>query len=87
MMITGALGDSWVEVHANTAAGRLLFQGTVLAGKSVMFGTERVYRRYFVRMGRPGNLRLTVNGKVRELPAKAPVYVTAKRVTPANSAT
>jgi cytoskeleton protein RodZ len=83
MIITGALGDSWVQVHAGTRAGRLLFQGTVLAGKSVMFGTERVYRRYFVQMGRPGNLRLTVNGKVRELPAKGPVFVTAKRVTPA----
>jgi len=87
MMITGALGDSWVEVHANQPAGRLLFQGTVLAGKSVMFGTERAYRRYFVRMRRPGNLRLTVNGKVRELPGPGPVLVTAKRVTPARNAT
>ena len=87
MMITGALGDSWVEVHANQPAGRLLFQGTVLAGKSVMFGTERAYRRYFVRMRRPGNLRLTVNGKVRELPGAGPVLVTAKRVTPARNAT
>ena len=87
MMITGALGDSWLEVHANQPAGRLLFQGTVLAGKSVMFGTERAYRRYFVRMRRPGNLRLTVNGKVRELPGPGPVLVTAKRVTPARNAT
>jgi len=87
MMITGALGDSWLEVHANQPAGRLLFQGTVLAGKSVMFGTERAYRRYFVRMRRPGNLRLTVNGKVRELPGAGPVLVTAKRVTPARNAT
>jgi len=86
MVITGALGDSWVEVHANQPAGRLLFQGTVAAGKSVMFGTERVYRRYFVRMGRPGNLRLTVNGKVRELPSRGPVFVTAKRVTAASNA-
>jgi len=87
MMITGALGDSWLEVHANQPAGRLLFQGTVVAGKSVMFGTERAYRRYFVRMRRPGNLRLTVNGKVRELPGPGPVLVTAKRVTPARNAT
>jgi cytoskeleton protein RodZ len=86
LIITGALGDSWVEVHANQPAGRLLFQGTVAAGRSVMFGTERVYRRYFVRIGRPGNLRLTVNGKVRELPARGPVFVTAKRVTPARNA-
>jgi cytoskeletal protein RodZ len=86
MMLTAALGDSWVEVHASQPAGKLLFQGTVGANKSVVFGTERVYRRYFVRIGRPGNLRLTVNGRVRELPAKGPVFVTARRVTPAGNA-
>jgi cytoskeleton protein RodZ len=81
--VTGAFGDSWVEVHAGSAAGRQLFEGTVAAGRSVVFGTERVYRRYFVRMGRPGNLRMTVNGRVRELPSRGPVYVTARRVTAA----
>ncbi len=81
MTLTGALGDSWVEVYANSPSGRLLHEGTVEAGKSVRFGVERVYRRYFVRMGRPGNLRMTVNGRVRELPRRGPVYVTARRVT------
>jgi hypothetical protein len=81
--VTGAYGDSWVEVHAVSAAGPLIFEGTVAAGRSVVFGTERVYRRYFVRMGRPGNLRMTVNGRVRELPSRGPVYVTARRVTAA----
>ena len=87
LTLTGAFGDSWVEVHAASPAGKLLFQGTVEAGKSVRFGHERAYRRYFVRMGRPGNLRLTVNGRVRELPETGPVYVTARRVTPAPAAT
>jgi cytoskeleton protein RodZ len=87
MTLTGALGDSWVAVYANSPAGRLLHEGTVEAGKSVRFGVERVYRRYFVRMGRPGNLRMTVNGRVRELPRRGPVYVTARRVTRATGAT
>jgi cytoskeleton protein RodZ len=83
MTLTGALGDSWVEVYANSPGGRLLHEGTLEAGKSVQFGVERVYRRYFVRMGRPGNLRMTVNGRMRELPRRGPVYVTARRVTAA----
>ncbi len=86
MTITGALGDSWVEVYANSPAGRPLYEGTVLAGRSVLFGKDRVYRRYFVRARRPGNLRLTVNGRARELPARGAFYVTARRVTPANAA-
>jgi cytoskeleton protein RodZ len=87
MMLTGALGDSWVEVYANSPTGKLLYEGTVQAGRSVRFGVERVYRRYFVRVGRPGNLRMTVNGRVRDLPRRGPVYVTARRVTAATGAT
>jgi hypothetical protein len=87
MTLTGALGDSWVEVYATSPGGRLLHEGTLEAGKSVRFGVERVYRRYFVRMGRPGNLRMTVNGRERELPRRGPVYVTARRVTAATGTT
>jgi hypothetical protein len=76
-----------VAVYANSPAGRLLHEGTVEAGRSVRFGVERVYRRYFVRIGRPGNLRMTVNGRMRELPRRGPVYVTARRVTRATGAT
>jgi cytoskeleton protein RodZ len=86
MTLTGALGDSWVEVYANSPAGKLLHEGTLEAGGSLRFGVERTYRRYFVRIGRPGNLRLTVNGRARELPRRGPVYVTARRVTAARAA-
>src|SRR5687768_17481707 len=34
VMLTGALGDSRVEVYANSAAGRLIWEGTVEAGRS-----------------------------------------------------
>jgi cytoskeleton protein RodZ len=86
MMLTGALGDSWVEVYANSRSGKLIHEGTVEAGRSVRFGIERAYRRYFVRMGRAGNLRMTVNGHVFDLPnrgSRTDVVVTANGIRPA----
>jgi cytoskeleton protein RodZ len=83
MTVTGALGDSWVEVYANSRSGKLIFEGTVLAGRSVRFGHERAYRRYFVRMNKPGNLRMTVNGAVVSLPRRTAVSVTANGIGPA----
>jgi cytoskeleton protein RodZ len=85
MMLTGALGDSRVEVYANSAAGKLLFDGTVEAGRSVLFGTERVHRRYFVRVERPDNLRMTVNGRVVNLGSRTAVVVTANGIRPATT--
>jgi hypothetical protein len=86
MMLTGALGDSRVEVYANSAAGKPLFDGTVEAGRSVLFGTERAHRRYFVRMRRPDNLRMTVNGRVVNLGSRTAVVVTANGIRPAANA-
>jgi hypothetical protein len=83
MTVTGALGDSWVEVYANSRSGKLIFEGTVLAGRSVRFGHERAYRRYFVRMRTPGNLRMTVNGRVVSLSDRTAVTVTANGIRPA----
>jgi hypothetical protein len=86
MMLTGALGDSWVEVYSNSRSGRRIFEGTVEAGRSVRFGVERAYRRYFVRMGRPANLRMTVNGHVFDLPnrrSRTDMFVTANGIRPA----
>ena len=89
MTVTGALGDSSMEVYANSRAGRLIYEGTVEAGRSVRFGTERTYRRYFVRIGRPANLRVTVNGRVVSVPNRGSpteVVVTANGVRPASAA-
>jgi cytoskeleton protein RodZ len=86
MTVTGALGDSWMEVYGGSAGGRLLFRGTVEAGEGkgyLRFGTERAYSRYFVRMGQPRNLRIRVNGRVVRLPTRSnsAVRVTANGVT------
>ena len=86
LSLTGALGDSWAEVYANSPAGKPLFNGTVEAGGTVRFGHERAYRRYFVRIRNPRNLRMTINGRVVEMPAGGLFYVTARRVTPARAA-
>ena len=44
--ITGALGDSWVEVHQRTAAGRELYRGTLEAGSTIRFAQRRHARRH-----------------------------------------
>jgi cytoskeleton protein RodZ len=83
MTVTGALGRSWLEVYAGSASGKNLYEGTLEPNHSVRFGTERAYRRYFVRMRRPGNLRMTVNGRVVKLPKTSSpksVFVTANRL-------
>jgi cytoskeleton protein RodZ len=85
MTLTGALGDSWAEVYANSRAGKLIFEGTVLAGRSVRFGHDRPHRRYFVRMGRPGNLRMTINGREVDLTRRTAVVVTANGIRPAST--
>jgi hypothetical protein len=89
MTVTGALGNSWMEVYAGSAGGKLLFRGTVEAGAGkgfLRFGTERAYRRYYMRMGQPRNLRVRVNGRVVRLPRRsnAAVIVTANGVKAAS---
>jgi cytoskeleton protein RodZ len=82
--ITGALGDSWVEVHQRTAAGRELYRGTLEAGSTIRFAQRRMH----VVMGRPGNLRLKVNGRVVAVPGRGnttAVVITARRVIPVRS--
>ena len=86
LSVTGALGDSWMEVHAGSAAGRELYRGTLAAGSTVRFNRPRLY----VLIGRPGNLRFRLNGRVVEVPYRGSptsVLVTPKRVTPVSAST
>ena len=81
---TGALGDSWMEVYASSQAGKLLYRGTLEAGQSVRFQRPRL----FVVMGRPGNVRLRLNGRTVRIPAGAgpiSLVVTPRRVRPASA--
>jgi cytoskeleton protein RodZ len=79
MTVTGALGNSWMEVYGGSRGGRLLYRGTVEAGLGrgfLRFGTERRYRRYYVRMEQPRNLRMRVNGRIVRLPRRPRSAVT-----------
>jgi cytoskeleton protein RodZ len=79
LTVTGALGNSWMEVYGGSRGGRLLYRGTVEAGLGrgfLRFGTARRYRRYFVRMEQPRNLRMRVNGRIVRLPRRPNSAVT-----------
>jgi cytoskeleton protein RodZ len=85
MTVTAPFGDSWMEVRAGSAGGRQLYEGTVLRGQSPLRFVRN--RRLYVQMGRPGNLRMRVNGRLRTLPDEpGAVLVTPNRVTRATSA-
>jgi hypothetical protein len=59
VVATAARGSVWLEVHAGSATGRLLYQGTLERGKSVPLTARRVW----MNVGVPENLRLRVNGR------------------------
>jgi cytoskeleton protein RodZ len=84
LSVTGALGSSWMEVHAGSAAGRELYRGTLAPGSTVRFAQRRLY----VLVGRPANLRFRVNGRIVSVPDRGSptsVVITAKRVTPVST--
>jgi hypothetical protein len=71
-------------VYAGSQAGRLLYRGTLEAGQVLRFLRPKL----FVVMGRPGNVRLRLNGRIVNLPdgeGPTSVLVTPSRVTPASA--
>jgi cytoskeleton protein RodZ len=64
--LTAARGDCWVRVRAGSAAGELLYQGTLEQGQSQRFAK---WKRLFVELGPAAYLDAKLNGKpVRNLP-------------------
>jgi hypothetical protein len=59
LVVTARRGNSLLEVHAGSAAGRLLFQGTLLRGKSVPFSGKRLW----LDIGAPANVAVRLNGR------------------------
>ena len=79
--VTGALGNSWMEVYAGSQAGELIYRGTLEAGQILQFNRPRL----FAIMGRPGNVRMRLNGRVVRVPDRGSptaVVVTPRGVTP-----
>lgn len=83
LLVQATGGDCWLQVHADSASGKLLYQGTLERGQSQRF----VSRRLWVNAGRPENLDLRLNGEPVSIGGTSPVVVliTATSVTPATS--
>ena len=59
LRITGARGDSWVEVRRRDRTGDMVYAGIVTKGASVTVKGKQLW----VRFGAVGNLDLVLNGK------------------------
>ena len=80
-LVLRAKANTWVEVHDTSAAGRLIFQGTIERGESQKFTA----RRLWLNVGSPVKLSATVNGHAVTLPGGAQPKVlvaTANGVAP-----
>ena len=76
LVVTAAFDDCWLQVRRGAPTGAELYQGTLLRGRTLRFRE----RRLWINVGRPGVLRLTLNGKRRALTGTEPQIVV---VTPA----
>lgn len=81
LLVRAIRGNCWLEVHAGTASGRMLYQGTLERGQTQRF----VARTLWVNAGVPENLSVTLNGDPVSIGANSPVVVviTANSITPA----
>jgi cytoskeleton protein RodZ len=78
LVLTAARGDCWMSVRANSATGQLLYQGSLEQGQAQRFVK---WRRVWIELGAPANLRVRLNGKAVRFPSRqAVVLVTAKGV-------
>lgn len=59
LRLVAARGDCWLEIHASSQRGRLLYQGILRRGSWLAF----VRRFLWIRMGAPLNLDVRLNGK------------------------
>lgn len=85
LILTAAHGDCWLSVRVGSASGKLLYQGTLEQGQTQRFAK---WRRIWVEVGAPGNLRVKLNGRaVKKFPqSPAVVVVTAKGVRTVSTA-
>lgn len=82
LVVSARDGNSLLEVHSGSAAGRLLFQGTLLRGKSVSFSGKRLW----IDATAPANLVVNLNGRKARLPGTKPrvLIVTARGIETAS---
>jgi hypothetical protein len=63
LSVRAVRGDSWVEAHAGSQTGKLLYQGTLERGQQQLFRGNRVW----ITIGIPGNVALKLNGRAVKL--------------------
>ena len=81
LLLTAARGNCWIEVHAGSPNGELLYEGTLELGQSQRF----VRRRLWINVGAPANLAVTLNGRRITRPVPGILVATAKGIFPAQS--
>jgi cytoskeleton protein RodZ len=64
-VLTAARGDCWMRVRVGSAAGELLYQGTVEQGQTQRFAK---WKRLFIELGPASYLDAKLNGKPADLP-------------------
>ena len=75
LRITASSGDCWVEVRERSSTGRLLYEGTLVQGKSFSL----IVKRLWVRFGAAGSVDVALDGK----PVAVPEGTVDVLVTPA----
>jgi cytoskeletal protein RodZ len=80
-LVTAARGPCWLQVHRGSATGAILYQGTLEHGQNQLFTGKRLW----ITLDRPENLRIVLNGRVRQLPVGGvkTLIVTPRGISPA----
>jgi hypothetical protein len=79
LAVRATVGDSWMEVRAGSASGRLVYSGTLEQGQRKSFEGRRLH----LALAKPANVSVRLGGRQTELPAGSTFSVTARRIVPA----
>jgi cytoskeleton protein RodZ len=79
--VIAARGPCWLQVHRNSATGKILYQGTLERGQGQVFTAKKLW----ITLDRPENLRTILNERSRRLPAGGvkTLLVTPRGIRPA----
>ena len=66
--LAATTGPSWLEVREGSAGGRLLYEGTLQPGSSIVLH----HRLVWLRTGAPWDLAVRVNGRTLTVPVTGP---------------
>jgi hypothetical protein len=81
LVVRATDGSSWMEVRATSAAGKLLYSGTLEQGQRKSFDGQSLQ----LALAEPGNVVVRVNGNRVDLPTGTTFVVTSKRIARATS--